>query len=164
MRHARFVPTPDELRRAAHHAVLHGLPAGATLAEIEAGVGSSNVRGVYCPDVAMFELVVAALDVAGVSPDSPMSTEGWRERFLPELRFRNRHAEVNRHVYAFQTAVTYRSGMRPQVLDDTYGWFDVPIWPYAARAAVMTLRAVAEGGDLAAMCARVSEVVRQLEA
>lgn len=164
VRHDRPVPTPNELRLVAHDAVLRGLPAGVSLAGIEAEVGKSKVRGVYSPDVAMYELVFAALDVAGVGQSTPISTENWRERFLPQLRFRNRHAEVNRLVYAFQTAVTYRSGLRPSVLDDTYGWFDVPIWPYATRAAVMTLRALSEGGDVAAMCAQVSEVVPQLEA
>ena len=163
VRHDRGVSTPGELRRAAHAAVLDGLPLGRRLSEIEAEVGRCHVRRVYSPDVALFELVIAALDVAGVSTDSPRSTEGWRERFLPELTFPNRHSEVNRLVYAFQTAVSYRSGLRPPVLDDSYGWFNAQIWPYATRAAVMTLRAVADGGDLAVTCDRVRDVVPQLE-
>lgn len=163
VRHDPLVPTPSELRAASHEAVLTGLPAGKSLSEIETGVGKSNVRGVYCPDVAMFELVIAALDVMGLSPASPLSTEGWRERFLPELTFRNRHSDVNRLVYVFQTAAAIRSGVRPAVLDDTYGWFDAPIWPYATRAAVMSLRAAADGRDLATACAQAAELIQSLE-
>jgi hypothetical protein len=112
----------------------------------------------------MLELVIAALDAAGVSRDQPMPTADWRERYLPELTFRNRPREVERLVYALQTATAFRAGLRPDILEDTYGWHDVELWPYAARAAVMTIRAVAAGTDLNSVCDRVAAALRPIEA
>jgi hypothetical protein len=114
------------------------------------------------PDVAMLELVVAALDVAGVNRDRPVSTADWRDRYLPELTFRNRPREVERLVYALQTAAAFRTGLRPDVLEDTYSWGSVPVLPYATRAAVMTIRAVAAGGDLAAVCDQIAGAIKPL--
>lgn len=45
-------------------------------------LGVCQVRG-FSPDVAMLELVVAALDHAGVGSDHPLSTAGWREKSPP---------------------------------------------------------------------------------
>jgi hypothetical protein len=118
---------------------------------------------VYSPDIAMFELVIAALDVAGISPDTPLSTAGWREQFLLELTWPNQHREVERLVYALQTAAAFRTGLRPDVLDDTYTWNSTPVWPYATRAAVMTIRAIANGRDMSETCEQVQGAVRNLD-
>lgn len=112
----------------------------------------------------MFELVVAALDVAGVSPDRPVSTANWRARYLPELTFRNRPREVERLVYAVQTAAAFRTGLQPDILEDTYSWGGVPVLPYATRAAVMTIRAAAADGDLGDLCERIDAAIRPLDA
>jgi hypothetical protein len=157
------VEQAEQLREDAHGAVLDGLAAGQTLGEIEQQVGRSNVRGVYTPDLAMFELIIAALDVAGVSRDRPLATWGWREQFLPELSWRNQHREIERLVYALQTAAAFRTGLRPDVLDDTYSWNATALWPYATRAAVMTIRAVADGRDIADVCERVRRAVGELD-
>lgn len=152
----------EELREKAHSAVLTGLSAGRSLAQIEADVARCHERRVYMPDVAMLELVVAALDVAGASRDRPCSTADWRERYLPELTFRNRPREVERLVYALQTAAAFRTGLRPDILEDTYSWGTVHVLPYATRAAVMTIRAVVADGDLAAVCDEIAGAIRPL--
>lgn len=157
------MPSPAELREQAHAAVLDGLAAGRTLGQIESDVGQAHVRGTYSPDVAMLELIIAALDVAGISRESPTSSEGWRQRYLPEIRFRNNHREVERQAYALHTAAAFRTGLQPSILDDTYGWNPDPLWPYATRAAVMTIRAAAEGKDIAEVCQQVRSRIPDLE-
>lgn len=47
-------------------------------AEIERGVACCRVRGIYEPELAMLELMIAALDVARASHDAPL-----KERRLP---------------------------------------------------------------------------------
>jgi hypothetical protein len=159
----RFVQQTDEFRRAAQDAVVKGLAGGQSLGEIERAVGRSQVRGIYSPDIAMLELIIAALDLAKVDRARPLSTAGWRERYLPELQWRGRRHEVDRIVYAIQTAAAFRTGLLPDILNDTYSWADIALWPYAARAAVMTIRAIADGRDLEQFCAEVAQQVRPLE-
>lgn len=151
-----------QLRHAAHSAVLDGLRAGRSLAEIERDVARCRARRVYEPDLAMLELIIAALDDAEVSRDRPVDISGWRERFLPEINFRNKHTEVQRLVYALQTAAAFRTGLRPDILDDTYGWGGAVLLPYATRAAVMTVRAVSADRDLQATCDRIGASVVEL--
>lgn len=158
-----LVPSTSELREQAHEALLNGLVAGQPLAQIESEVGRSRVRGLYAPDIAMLELIVAALDVAGTGPEAPLATQGWRERYLPELTWRNNHHEVERLVYALQTAAAFRTGLQPSILDDTYGWSTTPLWPYATRAAVMTIRAISDGRDIAEVCRQIRSRIPALE-
>ena len=146
----------DKLRKHAQAAVLDGLPAGRTLAAIELDVAGCRVRGKYEPDLAMLELIIAALDDAGVSRDRPLDISDWRRSFLPEINFHNRHTDVQRLVYALQTAAAFRTGLRPDILNDTYGWGGAALLPYATRAAVMTIRATCADGDLQASCTRVA--------
>lgn len=122
-----------------------------------------RVRRVYEPDVAMLELIVTALDNAGVSRDRPLDISDWRLRFLPEINFRNKHTDVQRLVYALHTAAAFRTGLRPDILNDTYGWGNVVLLPYATRAAVMTIRAVADADDLQATCERIASKVIRLD-
>ena len=136
--------------------------AGRSLTEIERDVSRCRARSVYEPDLAMLELIIAALDDAGVSRDRPLDTSDWRQRFLPEINFRNKHTEVQRLVYALQTAAAFRTGLRPDILDDTYGWGGAVLLPYATRAAVMTIRAVSADRDLQAACDRISASVIEL--
>ena len=146
----------DKLRKHAQAAVLDGLPAGRTLAAIELDVAGCRVRGTYEPDLAMLELIIAALDDAGVSRDRPLDISDWRRSFLPEINFHNSHTDVQRLVYALQTAAAFRTGLRPDILNDTYGWGGAALLPYATRAAVMTIRATCADGDLQASCTRVA--------
>lgn len=153
----------EQLRLRAQAAVLDGVRDHRPLAEIERAVADCRVRGAYEPDLAMLELVIAALDVAGVSRDSPLDTAGWRERFLPEISFRNKFAEVDRLVYALNTAAAFRTGVRSDVLNDTYGWGGAALLPYATRAAVMTLRALGDETQLSDFHERIAASVRTLE-
>lgn len=111
----------------------------------------------------MLELIITALDDAGVSRDRPLDISDWRQRFLPEINFRNKHTDVQRLVYALHTAAAFRTGLRPDILNDTYGWGNAVLLPYAIRAAVMTIRAVAADGDLKAACDRIESTVIRLE-
>jgi hypothetical protein len=152
----------EQLRQAAHAAVLDGLRAGQSLADIERAVARCRVRGKYEPDLAMLELIIAALDNAEVGRDRPLDISDWRQRFLPEINFRNRHTEVQRLVYALHTAAAFRTGLCPDILDDTYGWGGAALLPYATRAAVMTIRATSAAGDLQEACDRISGSVIRL--
>lgn len=149
----------EELRRNAQQAVLDGLRSGQELHEIEAAVSQSHIRGSFSPDLAMLSLVAAALDVAGANKEQPLSTAGWRERYLPEVTFRNRPKEVERVTYALHAGAAVRTGLQPDVLDDTYHWH-ADVWPYATLAAVMAIRAVADGGDLAQVCDQIADALR----
>lgn len=152
----------EQARQAAHAAVLNGLRAGRNLAEIERDVLGCRVRRVYEPDLAMLELIITALDDAGVSRRHPLDIGDWRQRFLPEIDFRNKHTDVQRLVYALQTAAAFRTGLRPDILNDTYGWGATVLLPYATRAAVMTIRAIAAERDLQATCDRIGASVVRL--
>lgn len=152
----------EQLRQAAHAAVLDGLRAGRSLAEIERDVARCRAGGVYEPDLAMLELIIAALDEAEVSRERPLDISDWRKRFLPEINFRNKHTEVQRLVYALQAAAAFRTGLRPHILDDTYGWGGAVLLPYATRAAVMTIRAVSADRDLGSVCERIGASVIEL--
>ena len=107
----------------------------------------------------MLELVAAALDVVGVRPEQPLSTAGWREKYLPEVEWRRNRRATERVVYALQTAAAFRTGLRPDILDDTYHWSATPLWPSAVLAAVMTIRATSDGQDLAEVCAGIDSCI-----
>ena len=116
----------------------------------------------YEPDLAMLELIITALDEAQVSHDRPLDLSDWRQRFLPEINFRNKHTEAQRLVYALQAAAAFRTGLRPDILDDTYGWGGAVLLPNATRAAVMTIRAISADGDLQDACDRIGASVIRL--
>jgi hypothetical protein len=112
----------------------------------------------------MLELIIGALDHADASPERPLDTSDWRERFLPEISFRNRHTDVERLVYALHVAAAFRTGLRPDILSDTYGWGSAALLPYATRAAVMSIRAVSDGLELPVVCDRIALRLPQLHA
>ncbi len=55
--------------------------------------------------------------------------------------------QCERLTYALYAAAAFRTGLRPDIVTDTYGWSGASL-PYATRAAVMTIRAVADGQQL----------------
>jgi hypothetical protein len=154
----------DAARTAAHIVVLEGLRAGTALDAIELGVVRCRVRGVYEPDLAMLELIVTALDVARASSAEPLNSVDWPARFLPEVTYRNRHTERERLMYALYAATAFRTGLRPDILTDTYGWRGTSLLPYATRAAVMTIRAVADGQQLEVVTQQIAAAIAPLEA
>ena len=153
----------DAARTAAHLVVLEGVPAGAALDAIELGVARCRVRGVYEPDLAMLELIIAALDVARVSRTQPLDSGDWSARYLPEVTYRNRHTERERLTYALYAAAALRTGLRPDVLTDTCSWRGASLLPYATRAAVMTVRAVADGQQLEVFTQRIAAAITPLQ-
>ena len=153
----------DAARTAAHIVVLDGLRAGTALDAIELGVARCRVRGVYEPDLAMLELIIAALDVARAGRTQPLDSADWPARFLPEVTYRNRHTERERLLYALYAAAAFRTGLRPDILTDTYGWRGASLLPYATRAAVMTIRAAADGQPLDVLTERIAAAIAPLE-
>ncbi len=77
--------------------------------------------------------------------------------------FRNRHTERERLTYALYAAAGFRTGLRPDILTDTYGWGGALLLPYATRTAVMTIRAVSGGQRLDAVTDQVAAAVTPLE-
>jgi hypothetical protein len=153
----------DAARTAAHLVVLEGLQSGAALDAIELGVARCRVRGVYEPDLAMLEVIIAALDVAQASRAQPLDSGDWPARYLTEVTYRNRHTDRERLTYALYAAAAFRAGLRPDVLTDTYGWSGASLLPYATRAAVMTIRAVADGQQLEVVTQRIAAAITPLE-
>lgn len=111
----------------------------------------------------MLELVIAALDVAEATRHKPLDGGDWPALFLPEISFRSRHGERARLLYALYAAAAFRTGLRPDILTDTYGWGGAALLPYATRAAVMTIRAVGDGQQLDALTDQIAAAVRPLE-
>lgn len=153
----------DAARTAAHTVVLAGLRSGTALDAIEFGVASCRVRGLYEPDLAMLELIIAALDVAQASRAEPLDSKDWPARFLPEVRYGNRHTERERLMYALYAAAAFRTGLRPDILIDTYGWGGASLLPYATRAAVMSIRAAAADRRLDVVTDRIAAAITPLE-
>lgn len=112
----------DAARTAAHIVVLDGLRADTALDAIELSVARCRVRCVYEPDLAMLELIIAALNVARASRTRALNSGDWPARFLPEVTHRNRPTERERLMYALYAAASFRTGLRPDILTDTYGW------------------------------------------
>ena len=60
-------------------------------------------------------------------------------------------------------AAAFRTGLRPDILTDTYSWGGASLVPYATRAAVMTIRGVAEGRQLEVVTDRIAAAITPLE-
>ena len=67
-------------------------------------------------------------------------------------------------MYALYAAAAFRTGLCPDILTDTYGWRGASPLPYATRAAVMSIRAVADGQALDAVTERIAAALAPLEA
>jgi hypothetical protein len=82
---------------------------------------------------------------------------------LPEVTYRNRRTERDPLVHGLYAAAAFRTGLRPDVLTDTSGWGGASLLPYATRAAVMSVRAVAHGQPLDVVIDRIAAAVPRLE-
>jgi hypothetical protein len=162
MRQDRAVDA-DQARTAAHTAVLNGVRDGTALHEIERAVACCRVRGVYEPDLAMLELIIAALDIARAGRNHPVDSGDWPARLLPEVTLRSRHTECERLTYALYAAAAFRTGLRSDIVTDTYGWGGASLLSYATRAAVMTIRAVADGQQLDLITHQIANAGTPLE-
>jgi hypothetical protein len=117
---------PDVLHRDAQLAVLSGLARGDDVYDLMAAAAPSHVPGWFTPDVALLELAVTALELAGPAGAEPLMYEGLRERYLPEVTFRGR-VEHRNSQYALYAAACMRGGLQPDLLRDA-GWWQTPLW------------------------------------
>jgi len=143
------------LRRRAQEAALGGLWRGDNVNELVGAIAGHHVRGVFTPDVALLELAATALELACPAGAEPLTYEGLRERYLPEVTFRGR-VDHRGSQYALYAAACLRGGLQPDLIGDA-GWWQSPLWTYALFAVVIYARAAAERLDLA-----VSEIAQRI--
>ena len=122
--------------------MLSGLARGDDVYDLVAAAAPSHVPGWFTPDVALLELAVTALDLACPAGAEPLESAGLRERFLPEVTFRDR-VEHRNSQYAVYAAACMRGGLQPDLLGDA-GWWQTPLWQYTVFAVVIYSRAAAE--------------------
>src|SRR3954469_17905527 len=146
---------PEVLHRQAQDALLSGLRRDGDVYDLMQAVAPAHVRGRFTPDVAMLELAVTALELACPPGAEPLTYEGLRERYLPEVVFRGR-VEHRNSQYALYAVACMRGGLRPDLLHDT-GWWQSPLWSYAVFAVVIYARAAAERLDVA-----LGEIARRI--
>ncbi|MDP3711234.1 MAG: hypothetical protein Q8R60_01950 [Mycobacteriales bacterium] len=142
-----------ELRALAHRTVMDGVAADDELGPITYRGEAAHVRGRYTPDVAMLEVVAAAVAAAGVSAATPVDTGLWVRSHLPEVKRSSRDAD--RASQMVHIVLAYAAGVRVDVLEHTYHWHGARLRA-ATAAAVMTLRALSEGRDRAQLCTDVA--------
>lgn len=139
-------PPYDALHAAAQHAFLTALSQGAGLDEIEAEVRRTAAKG-FTPDVAVLQVAVAAMDLAGVDRTRPLEKADLMSQHLPEVQFRNQLALQERTTYALNAVAAIRGGLEPDIVDDMYWWHVRDIVDYTVLAAVAYVRASAERRD-----------------
>lgn len=136
-------PPYDALHAAAQHAFLTALRQGATLEDIEVDVGQTAAKD-FTPDVAVLQVAIAAMDLAGVDRTGPLNKADLMSRHLPEVEFRNQRALQERTTYALHAVSAIRGGLEPDIVDDMHWWHTRDIVEYAVLAAVAYVRASAE--------------------
>jgi hypothetical protein len=136
-------PSADAAHAAAQEAFLTALREGADLHDVEAAVRRTTAKE-FTPDIAVLEVAVAAMDLAGADRTSPLNKADLVGRHLSEVQFRNQRALQERTTYAINAVAAIRGGLEPDILDDTYWWHVRDIVEYAVLAAVAYVRAGAE--------------------
>lgn len=147
----------DVLHRRAQVELLTRLTRGEDVADLVAALAHHHLPGHFTPDVALLELAVTALDLACPLRAEPLEFEGLRERYLPEATFGSRVEQCNSQ-YALYPAASMRGGLQPDLLHDA-GWWQTPLWHYAAYAVVVYSRAAAER-----LAVPLDDVARQIAA
>lgn len=138
------IPPPYEaLQAAAQRAFLIALRQGLTLEDIEAEVRGTSAKG-FTPDVAVLEVAVSAMDLAGIDRERPLEKAALIGQHLPELRFDNQRALQTRTAYALNAVSAIRGGLQPDIVHDMYWWNVRDIVDYAVIAAVAYVRACAD--------------------
>lgn len=94
------------------------------------------------PGEVFMRLAAQALQVAGVSTERPMPTEGLVERYLPECRFRGRDSRKIR--YALLAVAATHGGVEVDLLDEVAYWETDDFWSYAGFAALAWIRAISD--------------------
>ncbi|WP_051683584.1 hypothetical protein [Blastococcus sp. URHD0036] len=149
---------PDVLHRKAQIAILSGLADGIDDAfELILSVRPFDVRGLFTPDVALFDVAATALGLACPPGSERLEYEGLTDRYLADLMLDGRTVR-HRTQYAIYAAACMRGGLHPDLLMEAGGW-EPPLWTYAVSAVVLYCRAAAERLDLptAAIALRVAD-------
>jgi hypothetical protein len=136
-------PTPDTLHVQAQHALLDGLRRGDDLHKLEHAV-RRNKSKTFTPDVAVLQVAVAAMDLAGVDRSNPIVKAELTTLHLQEINLRNQRALQERTTYAANIIAAMRGGLEPDILQDTYWWHTTDIVEYAVIAATAYVRACAQ--------------------
>jgi len=138
------VPKVDHARRIAdaREAVFAGLARGDDIDELQRSVGALALRGDLGLAGMLIDLAAGAIELGGFGADEPLSYEGFRERFLPELEFRGK-VDQRGSQYAIYAAAMVHGGMEPDLFADT-SWWRSELWPYALYGLVAYVRAAAE--------------------
>lgn len=138
------VPKIDHARRMAQarRSVLDGLMRGDEIDELERALAEQATRGDLDLASMLVHLAAGAIEIGGFTAGEPISYEGFRQRFLPELEFRGK-VDHRGSQYAIYAAAILLGGMEPDVYSDT-GWWRSELWPYALYGLVAYVRAAAE--------------------
>jgi hypothetical protein len=136
-------PTPDALHVQVQRALLDGLRRGDDLGELERAVRRSKSK-TFTPDVAILQVAVAAMDLAGVDRSNRISKAELITVHLQEINFRNQRALQERTTYAVNIIAAMRGGLEPDILQDMYWWHTRDIVEYAVIAATAYVRACAQ--------------------
>lgn len=123
--------------------MLDGLRQGDDLNQLEQAVRRSQTK-TLTPDIAVLQVGVAALDLAGVDSSAPLPKELLVDEHLAEVTFRNQRALQERTTYALNAVAAIRGGLELDVLQDTYWWHTKDIVEYAVLAATAYIRACAQ--------------------
>jgi hypothetical protein len=142
---------------AASRAVLDGLVAGVDVSELHRKLAALAMGGDLVLAETLIRLAAQAIGLGGFSASEPVSYEGFRERFLPELDFRGRVDHRNSQ-YAIYAAAILHGGVVPDVASDT-SWWRSELWPYALYGLVAYVRAAAEHRNV-----EVGVIARELAA
>lgn len=133
---------PDAAHAQAQRALLDGLRRGDDLDDLERAVRRSKTTA-FTPDVAVLQVGVAAMDLAGVDRSTPIAKADLITLHLKEINFRNQRALQERTTYALNIIAAMRGGLEPDILDDMYWWHAEDIVKYAVIASTAYVRACA---------------------
>jgi hypothetical protein len=134
-------PTDDD-RREVTQIVLSGLAEGGDLGDIAAQLAPLHPRRSTFPGELLLDLA-DALEVAGVSRESPLEFEGIRERYLPETAAHSR-AQHHKGKFALRAAAMIRGGVDPGLLDEVQWWRTDDLWVWSLETLAVYVRAAAE--------------------
>jgi hypothetical protein len=135
--------SPEDPDVQAQRALLDGLRRADDLSRLEQAVRRTSAKG-FTPDLAVLQVGVAALDLAGVGRDTPIAKAELVTTHLPEINFRNQRALQERTTYALNAVAAIRGGLELDVLEDMYWWRTRDIVQYAVIAATAYVRACAQ--------------------
>jgi len=149
-------PTPED-RIEAIRIVLSGVAEGTELSDLAESLTALHPKNDTFPGEVLLGLAADALELSGASREEPVSYEGIRERYLPEIEFRGKVAQHRSH-YALRAVAMIRAGIAPDLLDEVSWWDTNDLWVWSLYALIVFLRVAAErtGAEVAEVCEHVA--------